>query len=144
ITDISTGSPNPHDMFQLNFNATVNGTYKLTILPRLSDLAGNLMDQNENGKNGEAADAYAGTFVLTTVNTPPTISAIANQVFPVGEAIPSIIFTVSDKETPAAGLAVGVPVSGIFSSNQTLLPDGNINLTQTPGTGTWTMTLVPN
>ncbi|MDH5668376.1 MAG: Ig-like domain-containing protein, partial [Nitrospira sp.] len=45
---------------------TTAGTYTFTIGPTVTDLVGNLMDQNDNGINGEAgqADAYQSTVLL--------------------------------------------------------------------------------
>jgi subtilisin-like proprotein convertase family protein len=53
--------------FDLTFPAqTAGGTYTVTIGPNVADVAGNLMDQNVNGVNGEADDRYAGSTVLST------------------------------------------------------------------------------
>jgi YD repeat-containing protein len=57
---------------------TVRGIYQATIGPQIADLAGNLMDQNQNGINGEASDAYQASLVDINANaiftTPTTIS----------------------------------------------------------------------
>jgi hypothetical protein len=67
------------------------------------------------------------TFVLSvgsgSANTPPTISAIANQSTAVGQSIGPLPFTVGDATTPANDLVVTAT-----SSLQTLVPDGNILL----------------
>jgi len=56
-----------------------------------------------------------------TGNMPPSISAISNQVIRVNTSTTEIPFTVADAETPLDSLTV------IFtSSNQSLVPDGNI------------------
>ena len=48
--------------FDLAFtNQTVRGGYRLTVGPNVTDVAGNPMNQNGNGSNGEADDAYSGT-----------------------------------------------------------------------------------
>jgi hypothetical protein len=62
-------------------------------------------------------------FVLTVnaTNTPPTITAPADQFISVGQSAGPIAFLVGDAETPAGNLAV----SG-SSSNPTLVPNGNI------------------
>ncbi len=44
--------------------ALPNRTYSLWIGPSVGDLAGNAMDQDENGTNGEEADAYEVTFTI--------------------------------------------------------------------------------
>jgi hypothetical protein len=59
--------------FDLAFaNQTVRGVYRLTVGPNVTDLAGNPMNQNGNGVNGEPADAYNGTvWYASTVATIP-------------------------------------------------------------------------
>src|SRR5262249_53227479 len=54
--------------YEIDFAAqTTLGTYSLTVGPHISDAAGNEMDQNQNGINGEApAVRYTATFTLTT------------------------------------------------------------------------------
>jgi hypothetical protein len=81
------------------------------------------------------------SFLLTVnaVNDAPTITSIANQATSMGTSVGPINFTVGDVETAAGSL----PLSG-SSSNQTLVPNGNINfggsganrtVTVTPATG---------
>jgi serine protease len=48
---------------------TTGGTYTLAVGPDIRDLAGNLMDQNQNGKNGEAADKFTTTTALSSSQT---------------------------------------------------------------------------
>jgi hypothetical protein len=60
--------------FDLTFGAQdLRGVYRLSVGPEITDLAGNLMNQNGNAINGEAADAYAGTvrFAATVWSPPP-------------------------------------------------------------------------
>jgi hypothetical protein len=50
----------------------VRGVYRLVLGPRITDLAGNAMNQNGNAVNGEAGDTYSGTVTFApTVGTPP-------------------------------------------------------------------------
>jgi hypothetical protein len=86
-------------------------------------------------------------------NTPPTISDVTNQNIAVGGSTGNLAVTVGDgaSETPAASLLLYAK-----SSNQTLVPDGNIvlggsgasrtvNVTGAPGqSGTATITLTLN
>ncbi|MGP0064160.1 MAG: SdrD B-like domain-containing protein, partial [Isosphaeraceae bacterium] len=39
-----------------------SGAYSLTIAPSVTDFAGNKLDQNQNGINGEPTDAFTGSF----------------------------------------------------------------------------------
>lgn len=55
-----------NNQFDVTFAAVSTlGTYSITIGPSILDLAGNAMDQNQNGVNGETtADQYSGSGVL--------------------------------------------------------------------------------
>jgi serine protease len=58
------------NQFDIGFNAqTIPGNYSLTLGPDIRDLAGNPMDQNGNGVNGETADRYTAVATLTTTRT---------------------------------------------------------------------------
>ena len=46
----------------------VSGEYQLTVLPDISDINGNLFDQNRDGVGGQPEDAYEHTFVADTVS----------------------------------------------------------------------------
>ena len=61
--------------------------------------------------------------IAGNANTPPTISAIANQVLDAGASTGTLPFTVGDSQTAAASL-----VTGKATSNPTLVPLGNIAL----------------
>jgi len=63
---------------------------------------------------------FLGTLL---VNTPPTISEIADQAIATGEMTDVLDFTIDDAETPADQLIVTAT-----SNNQALIPDGNIEL----------------
>jgi RHS repeat-associated protein len=55
--------------FRINFPAqTLVGTYHVNVGPNITDLAGNLVDQNGNGIAGEATDDYDGSFHLAQVD----------------------------------------------------------------------------
>jgi hypothetical protein len=86
------------------------------------------------------ADFLGGSVVLLGAgeNTPPTISDIPNQETNVGMAIGPIAFTVGDLETPVADLIVTA-----VSSNQALVPDGNIELGGSGANRTITLTPMP-
>jgi subtilisin family serine protease len=62
---------------------TASGTYTVTVGPAIQDFYGNKMDQNRNGVNGEAGDAFKATFVSSNPMT-------AHSVAPRGPAAPSI------------------------------------------------------
>jgi hypothetical protein len=111
---------------------------------------------NQNGvatitvtvSDGQATASTSFQLTVTAVNDGPTITGIGSQVSAVGAAVGPLSFTVGDPETAAGSLTV----SG-SSSNQTLVPNGNIvfgggganrtvTVTPAPGqTGTTTITL---
>lgn len=70
-----TGSNNTQ--FDITFTAqTAVGTYAMTIGPNITDAAGNNMDQNNNGTNGEVpADQFTATAAITDVTGPRVISS---------------------------------------------------------------------
>src|SRR5262249_53928173 len=62
-------------------------------------------------------------YIISSANTPPTISKISNVTFPPKQGSKTLTFTVGDAETPAADLTVTAT-----SSNPTLLPASGIVL----------------
>jgi photosystem II stability/assembly factor-like uncharacterized protein len=57
--------------FQITFDAQGetpldDGTYTVTILPGLTDVVGNLLDQNGNAINGEASDSFSFVFAINS------------------------------------------------------------------------------
>ncbi len=100
--------------FDITFaNQTVFGNYAVTVGPDVWDVAGNLMDQNANGTNGEAtADRYTGTARLYP---PRQTFALSGPV-----AIP-------DRSTVNVG--VTVPVSSVV--NGFTVTDVNVTVTLT-------------
>ena len=64
------------DTFDIVFNPVVTaGQYTLRIGEDITDLAGNKMNQNGNGVNGESSDAYVQQAVLST--STPAINMLA-------------------------------------------------------------------
>ena len=56
---------------------SAGGSYGLTIGPNVLDLAGNPMDQNQDGVNGaDPADRYAAAFMIAPPPPPPTIAPL--------------------------------------------------------------------
>lgn len=80
------------------------------------------------------------TFTLTVNppnNTPPTISSISNQFTTTNTPLGPIPFTIGDTESPAGSLLISAA-----SSNTTLLPVGNINISGSDANRTLTLTPV--
>ncbi|MGA2498115.1 MAG: Ig-like domain-containing protein, partial [Tepidisphaeraceae bacterium] len=72
-----TGLTGSGDTYTLSFDPIVApGTYTITGPLSLSDAAGNLPDQNNNGINGEPGDNPTNSFTLLADTTPPTITSV--------------------------------------------------------------------
>jgi subtilisin-like proprotein convertase family protein len=71
----------------------------------------------------DGTNTASDSFILTVnlVNTPPTITGIADQTIDEDTSTAALGFTVGDMETPAGSLTV----SGV-SSNHTLIPNSNL------------------
>ena len=87
------------------------------------------------GTNESVASAAAGP--IANVNDDPTITAIGDQVIAEDVTTGPLAFTVNDIETAAGSLIVTAT-----SSDATLIPNGNIVLTNTGG-GNWTVAANP-
>ncbi len=89
----------------------------------------------------EGGVTTSDSFMLTVFanNARPTISDVVQQSVVVNSSTPAINFTVSDAETAAAALVV----SGI-SSNQSLVPDANIEINGSGTNRTVTITPAPD
>jgi len=71
ITPVS-GTNNSQFLLMFSKAQTTSGAYTLTLGPDVSDLAGNVMDQNQNGTRGETADRFTLSATLAgTVVSPP-------------------------------------------------------------------------
>jgi hypothetical protein len=61
--------------------------------------------------------------LLESANTPPTISAVADQTLRVGATSSNLVFTVADRETPVEAVTLACA-----SSDTDLLPESNLTL----------------
>ena len=74
IAPVAANGTSQHNVFELVFDNPVAGTYSISIGPNISDFNGDLMDQNNNGINGEPfADVFHGTISITPAAR-PTVS----------------------------------------------------------------------
>lgn len=92
----------------LNTTTLINGTHTLSAVAR--DAAGN-----------QTTATAVSVLVNNLVNTPPTVSSIANQTITAGTSTGPLAFTVSDLETAAGSLTV---LSS--SSNPTVVPNSGV------------------
>jgi autotransporter-associated beta strand protein/YVTN family beta-propeller protein len=79
-----------------------------------------------------------GSDVVLTLDTPPSVTGLADQTIDAGTTLGPIAFTVADDLTPAAALTVTAT-----SSNQALLPDADIILGGSGAARMLTATPVP-
>ena len=81
--------------FDIEFaDQTAGGTYTVTVGPNISDEAGNVMDQNENGVVGEVADVFTGSTVLQTpVVRKPSVSGLNQTVLDAGRTVSTIVIS---------------------------------------------------
>jgi hypothetical protein len=76
------GQPNPRTRYEIVFpTQTVQGFYSLIIHPRLSDIAGNLMNQDQDNTNGEPVeDRFVATPFLNGDTRSLVVSPLPAQV----------------------------------------------------------------
>src|SRR5207253_138731 len=66
--------------YEVDFNPLSDrGTYQIAIGPNIADTSGNLMDQNQNGTGGEAADQFQARLVNVVANTVFTSPAVISE-----------------------------------------------------------------
>ncbi len=135
-----------------NSNIVFGGTgtnRTVTITPATGETGSAIITIRVN--DGQLTNATTFTLTVSTVSTPPTISAISGQTIPQDTVLGPVSFTIGDAETAAASLIL----TGA-SSNPDLIPNANIvfggssenrTVTVTPATGqsgTTTITLMVN
>jgi endonuclease/exonuclease/phosphatase family metal-dependent hydrolase len=96
-----------------------NRTVTVTPLPNQSGAAPITITVSD----GTSSTSMSFTVIVTPVNDPPVMSAVANQTIDQSASTVALVFMVEDVETAADGLTV----SGA-SSNTTLMPNANIVL----------------
>ncbi|MEZ6057924.1 MAG: tandem-95 repeat protein [Planctomycetaceae bacterium] len=84
-----------------------------------------------------AANGATVNLTVNPVNDDPTFTAIADQTIDEDTSTGALAFTVGDVETAAGSLTVSAT-----SSNQTIIPDGNLTLVNLGG-GNWTIAAAP-
>src|SRR5262249_35967568 len=125
--------------FDVTFNAvTAPGSYGFDVGPDIRDVAGNPMDQNNNGTNGEPGDIYSASFTVVDTAGPLVIAAAANGTTSVSsvrltfsEALHARSFDASDITTAPAGLT-HIAVTPVIGSGNTQF-DVTFNAVSTPG-----------
>ncbi|MBR6471843.1 MAG: AIDA repeat-containing protein, partial [Victivallales bacterium] len=77
------------------------GQYTITVLPEMSDLAGNMLDQNNNGMPDEAADEFTANFTIADVDLKVSEVQLSSS-----ELMPGESLTVSWKDYNNGGFAL--------------------------------------
>src|SRR5262249_27403155 len=71
--------------YQVNFDPlTGRGSYLIAIGPNIADLSGSLMDQDQNGTGGEAADEFQARLtnvIANTIFTSPVVISESNRTY---------------------------------------------------------------
>jgi subtilisin-like proprotein convertase family protein len=121
------GSPDLHNVYQISFaDQTAPGVYVLTLGPNITDLAGDPMDQNQNGSNGEpGVDTFTANFFLNTrapdtvTHPTPPVPGVVAAVTSGGGVLPTNgIETLTPTPTTSTGYQASV--QGVFPA----LPPG--------------------
>jgi subtilisin-like proprotein convertase family protein len=144
VTLISTAAgnaSNPRNLYEFTFASQVGpGTYSLTIGPNISDLAGNLMNQDGDQINGEPLEDQYRTAITLNGNT----ANLVVSAFPASvTAGTTQTFTVTATDANGATLTSFTGPVNISSSDPNAHINGGGNTltgaTLTAGTGTFTV-----
>ncbi|TLY32747.1 MAG: hypothetical protein E6K56_02540, partial [Ignavibacteria bacterium] len=106
---VVTVTPGLH--YRVNFRFTINNT-----TPHLD-----FFDANADASYGQAYSSFGDGFYY--INVPPTISSISSQSTIENNSVGPLPFVIHDLEQPPTALLVTA-----WSSNQTIVPNGNIAL----------------
>jgi len=148
VTDVSHVAGN---VFSLGFAAQSEpGAYTVTVGPQVADLAGNLMDQDQDGIQGEpAADRYAATFEIAADETAPWITGhspagstpapVESVAVTFSEAIAPATFTTAD--VAIAGPAGAIAPTGVQATGETTF---SLSCAAQSEPGTYEATIGPN
>lgn len=135
-TGVTPVAGSDNTQFDISFaGQELRGIYRLVVGPNVTDLAGNLMNQNANAVNGEAADSYAGTVSYApTVATPPRLAppTCTSRASRPGRPRPA-----AGPSTPAGAPSRRCPPARRTAAASTCSSTGPPPPTSTPG-GPWT------
>jgi len=155
LTGISSGAPNESQTLSVSASSSNTALVQTpTVQYTTPGSTATLSFKLANGVTGNATimvtvndgqsvnNTFSRSFVVhvkPAANTPPTISAIANQTVNENSSAGPIAFTIGDAETPANLLTVAAA-----ASNPLLLPATNIVLSGSGASRTVTLTPLPN
>ena len=87
---------------------TAVGTYTIVIGPDVRDVAGNLMDQNSNGINGQGQDAYATSFQVEALGQTIYVDGNASSGGQTGGSWANAFLTLQDALAAVSGQTIRV------------------------------------
>ena len=112
--------------YRVSFGAlSERGTYQVAIGPNIADPQGNLMDQNQNGVNGEPGDQFASALNYV----------VAQTVFTTNTVIHEMTLPMTDRTLPSTGRPS--PSTGRIHFDSVHMVDGAV-LTHSANTATQT------
>ncbi len=124
VVDITPpGANNLHNIYEIVFATpqSAPGFYSVTLGPNISDSAGNEMDQNQNGIDGEStADVYAGRILFQPfANNAPVLNGTATTL----TSIVQDTTAATDPGTSVNSIVAGLtPAPGITDPDNTSSP----------------------
>lgn len=139
--------------FDIRFAAqTAVGTYRMNIGPDIRDTSGNLLDQNNSGTGGEAADTYFNIFTITAprvlavtplVGSPGTVNGLRVTF---NQAMDPATFGVNDivSFTGPGGAIPLTAISGVTAVAGANGTQFDIAFTQQSVTGPYALTFGPD
>src|SRR5262249_229868 len=102
--------------FDVSFTTqTAVGGYSFTVGPDVTDSAGNAMDQNQNGTNGESGDQYAVNFSIASA--PATTTFTSNTAVNIRDFQWSISTITISQAISISDLNVQVNISHTYDSD---------------------------
>lgn len=96
--------------FRLFFpSQTLSGAYSLTFGPNVTDLAGNLLDQDADGNKGEVEDVFSGQFSISSPDL--AITEVIAPASGLPGQVATLVWTVTNQGSAAATRAITEVVS---------------------------------
>ncbi len=115
VSSVQAVAGSGNTQFTVAFPAlTVAGTYTLTVGPAVLDAAGNPMDQNANGVNGESSDTWSANWVVNSQPPADTAGAkvTSGQWILQGGLVAGVRLNFSEAVTPASFTPADVALQG--------------------------------
>src|SRR5262249_1807857 len=120
-----------NNVWQISFAPQIaQGTYNVTLGPNITDIAGNAMNQNGNGTNGEPADVFQSSVFLQD-NSPPRVISVSPS-GPINTNVGSLLIVFSEALLAGTFTTADVAFTGPVG------PISSLSLNQSNST-TWSL-----